>query len=87
MIAELNILRSVGKVGVKPREGKTINIKIRVKSFQQCLVVNGIEGRREAKAEHDGTIMISAYVGKIIEDVRELYRMVRESRLEGREVG
>ena len=30
MVAKLNVLRSVGKIGAKPREGKTVNAKIRV---------------------------------------------------------
>ena len=46
MIAKLNVLRSVGKVGVKPREGKTVNTKIRVESIQQYSVVNSVKGRR-----------------------------------------
>ena len=46
MIAKLNVLRSVGKVGAKPREGKTVNAKIRVESIQQYSVVNSVKGSR-----------------------------------------
>ena len=46
MIAKLNVLGSVGKVGVKPMEGKTVNAKIRVESIQQYLVINSVEGHR-----------------------------------------
>ena len=49
MIAKLNVLRSVGKVGAKPREGKTVNAKIRVESIQQYSVVNSVKGRDRSR--------------------------------------
>ena len=49
MIAKLNVLRSVRKVGVKPIEGKTVNTKIRVESIQQYLVINSVEGAERSR--------------------------------------
>ena len=46
IIIIINVLRSVGKVGAKPREGKTVNTKIRVESIQQYSVVDSVKGRR-----------------------------------------
>ena len=66
MIAKFNILRSIGKVGAKPREGKTVNAKIRVESIQQYSVVNSAEGCREVEADHDDVVTISIYVGNIL---------------------
>ena len=40
-----------------------------MKSFQQCLLVNGVKDFPEAKAYHYGTVLISTYVGNIIGDV------------------
>ena len=91
MIAMLDVLRSVGKVGVKPREGKAVNAKIRVKSFQQHMMVNSVEGPREVTTDHVGEVTVSTYVGNIIEDVGES-SFGGETRfigggLKGREVG
>ena len=65
-MCKLNVLRSVRKVGVKPREGKTDNAKIRVESIQKYLVVYSVESRREA--DHDGAVTISIYVEMIVEN-------------------
>ena len=54
MIAKLNILRSAGKIGVKPREGKTINAKI-VASHPTDF---GVKGRQLVEANHDSAVTI-----------------------------
>ena len=58
---------------MEPREVKAVSAKIRVESFQYCLVVNSVEGRREVETDRDGVVTISTYVGKISEDEREQF--------------